>query len=221
LIIAIDGPAASGKSTTARLLAKELDYLYVDTGAMYRAVTLKALRNNIDVRSEYALGQMVSEIDISITKENGDITIFLDHVDVSKEIRSPEVTASVSYVSKSASVRKKMIQLQRKIGREGNVVFEGRDIGSVVFPNADLKVFMRANLSERARRRKRELEEQQIDINIDEMKKAIERRDRIDSSRDLNPLVCPEDAKTIDTTDLTIQEQVAKIIQWVHEIRSK
>jgi cytidylate kinase len=194
--------------------------MYLDTGAMYRAVTLKALRKGADIHDESALAELVADIDVSVSSGNGNMRIFLDGKDVTMAIRSTDVTAAVSDVSRSPSVREKMVELQRRIAKRGHIIVEGRDIGTVVFPEADLKVFMVANLDERAERRRKELDEKEIHIDLHEVKNAIERRDRIDSNRELNPLHCPEDARILDTTHLSVGEQVRTVIEWIEEVKA-
>jgi len=217
LIIAIDGPASSGKSTTAKLLAEKLGYLYIDTGAMYRAITLMAIRNKILNDSDKIIN-LAKKIDIQLKFENGKTSVFVDGVDVSEEIRSMDVSNHVSPVSKIEEVRKIMVEKQRLMGKNGGVVMEGRDITTVVFPEADLKIFLTATIEERANRRVKEYISKGIDIDYQQVVENIKERDRIDSSREVSPLKKSEDAIEIDTSDLTIDEQVNLILEKVNEI---
>ncbi len=210
IIIAIDGPAGSGKSTTAKLLAQKLGYKYIDTGAMYRAVTLFWLRKHLPLE-EKAVCQILPEISIDLQYNNNGLSIFLNGEDVSEAIRLPEVTNFVSPISTYKCVREFLVEQQRTIGANGAVVMDGRDIGTVVFPNADLKIFLVASVEERVRRRLLELEQKGVAISPEEVRKQIIERDRIDSTRQHSPLQKALDAIEIDTTNLTIEEQVEKI----------
>lgn len=211
LIIAIDGPAGSGKSTTAKLLAKKLNYNYIDTGAMYRAVTYFALNSNIPPSDEAALESLLNKMEIEFIK-NGE-EILVNNQNISKEIRQPIVSENVSDYSKVALVRKILVKKQQEMGKDGGIVMEGRDISTVVFPNADLKIFLTADLSVRANRRKLELNEKGIGLEIKDVENNLKKRDEIDSSREISPLKLAEDAIIIDTTNLTIDEQVNKIYE--------
>jgi len=217
LIIAIDGPASSGKSTTAKLLADKLGYLYIDTGAMYRAITLMAIRHKILNDSDEIIN-LAKKIDIQLKFENGKTSVFVDGIDVSEEIRSMEVSNHVSPVSKIEDVRKIMVEKQRLMGKNGGVVMEGRDITTVVFPEADLKIFLTATIEERAKRRVKEYISKGIDIDYQQVVENIKERDRIDSSREVSPLKKSEDAIEIDTSELTIDEQVNLILEKVDEL---
>jgi len=217
LTIAIDGPAASGKSTTAKLLARKLGLTPIDTGAMYRAVTLKVLRLGIDPEDEQKVVEVARNTDIWQECVNGVLKTYMDGEDVSEAIRSPEVSHYVSVVAKYPGVRKELVKLQRKLARKGGVVVEGRDIGTYVLPDADIKVFMKASLEERVRRRLRELAAKGLSVSADEIRKELEMRDRIDSSRAFAPLKPADDAFVLDTTNLTIEEQVNEIIKKVRE----
>ena len=205
-VIAIDGPAASGKSTVGFALAKELGYLYLDTGSMYRAVTLAALRAGINAVDEAAVAELSSELDLRILPYAAELdgrqyTVLLNGEDVTWELRSPEVDSFVSVVSSYPGVRKEMVRRQREIGAQGNVVMVGRDIGTVVMPDAPLKLYVTASPAERARRRWLDRQVQGHVADYDEILDDINRRDQFDSSRRHSPLRAAEDAVTIDNTD--------------------
>jgi CMP/dCMP kinase len=229
-ILAIDGSAGSGKSTTARLCAARLGFRHLDTGAMYRAVTLKVIRTGTDIVSgagEYrmqnaecrvqnggrqgALLRLLRRTRVSVTWDRGEMMTFLDGRDVSEEIRSPEVSGFVSEVSALPAVRHKMVAEQRRVAAGQAVACEGRDIGSVVFPDADLKIFVECDPVERARRRQVELAESGTRVSLKSVLANLQKRDRIDSSRDVSPLRRMPDAVLVDTSHLTIEEQVAVI----------
>lgn len=216
--IAIDGPAASGKSTTARLLARKLHYIYIDTGAMYRAATLAVLRENIDVRDEQAVLACIQRNRISIRLLNEEQHTFLNDEDVSDKIRTPQINKVISIISSYAGVRKVMVEQQRKLAADGGVVMDGRDIGTVVLPDAGLKVFMNASLQERARRRLLDLQKQGERLSLQEVEDEIRRRDRLDSTRSQAPLKKAPGARELDNSALTIDEQVQTIYKWVSEI---
>jgi len=215
LIIAIDGPAGSGKSTTARLVARRLGFLYVDTGAMYRAVTLAVLRAHIDTRDEPGVATIAKACDIRFFFEGDEQHVLSNGEDVTSQIRSPDVTRSVSAVSSYAAVRQKMVELQRKYAAEGSIVMDGRDIGTVVFPSADVKVFLSASLAERAMRRWNELMKNGSALSLEEIEKQLAERDEMDSSRAISPLRKAADAVELDTTDMTIEDQVDAVIELV------
>ena len=214
-IITIDGPAGSGKSTIAKILARDLDLKYVDTGAMYRAVTLIALRNNIDLEGEEAILDAVKKIKLEIESRAKDESSYtrlsLDGEDVTEEIRSPQVGAAVSIVSRLSGVRKYLVAIQRKIASEGRAVLEGRDTGSVVCPDALLKIFLTASISERVKRRKLQLDQKDQKMDPGAIKDEIKNRDSIDSSRRDSPLVLPENGIEIDTSDMNIEEVTNRI----------
>ena len=211
MIIAIDGPAGSGKSTIAKLIAEDLGLVYLDTGAMYRLVTLKALNEGILGDFE-KIKKMLNNLNIDI-KENG---FYLDNVDVSDEIRKPIVSENVSDIAAIREVREKMVDLQRKFSESKNVILDGRDIGTVVFPNADVKIFLVADAKERANRRYKELVEKGENVEIEEIYENILKRDEIDSTRKESPLKKAEDAIEVDTTSKNIEEvknEILKIIK--------
>ncbi|HOJ46235.1 MAG TPA: (d)CMP kinase [Bacillota bacterium] len=208
-VITIDGPAGAGKSTVAKKVAQELGLTYLDTGAMYRAVTLLALRRGVDVNDDAKMKELVRDIYLDLSGGR----IYLNGEDVSEEIRRPEVSESVSLVARLGSVRERMTALQREIASRGGVVLDGRDVGSVVFPEADCKIFLTASVEERARRRYLELQNKGIAISFDEVKQNIVERDKIDSERDIAPLTIPEGAHIVDSTGLTIDEVVQEIVR--------
>lgn len=207
-VITIDGPAGSGKSSTAKRLAALLGFVYLDTGAMYRSVGLAALDRGIDLKDEKEVGRIAGSIDINFLPDNGDIKVILDGEDVSLRIREPRIDSASSLVSSYKTVREKMVELQRKIGRKGNIVAEGRDMGTVVFPGADLKIFLVADLQTRASRRCLQLKNAGIETSIDEQTSSLSSRDIFDSSRALSPLKKADDAIEIDTSEMSLNAQV-------------
>ena len=211
-VIAIDGSAGSGKSTTAKLLAQKLNFLYLDTGAMYRAITLKALENDVDVNDEKTLEKLTRNSVISFKNENGINKIFLDGKDVSDKIREPLIDQNVSFVSVHKKVRKILVEKQKEIGRKNDLVAEGRDTTTVVFPHA-FKIYLCADIEERARRRFWELKDKGIRTSLKEQIKEIAKRDKIDSQREASPLCIDKDAVVVDTTNMTIEEQVNRVIE--------
>ncbi len=212
-VVTIDGPAASGKSTTAREVAKQLDWLYLDTGAMYRALTVKVLRRGIMLEDSAAIGRIALETTIELIPGPECTRVLLDGEDVSEEIRLPEIDKGVGPVCEVDIVRKVLVELQRQIGTIGRVVAEGRDTGTVVFPDADLKFFMVASIEARAQRRVKELETKGLVVEKDKLLDDIRRRDLRDSRRDISPLRMADDAIEVDTTRMTIAEQVDFIIE--------
>lgn len=211
--IAIDGPSGAGKTTLAKRLAKKLGFLYVDTGAMYRTVGLCVLNNNIDIYNEQEVVNCIKDINISIEYLNDDQQIFLNGKNVSNYIRTPEVSQAGSITSSYKAVREKLLQLQRDLAINNDVVMDGRDIGTNVVPNAQIKIFLNADVNIRAKRRKEELLNKGIDKSIDEVKKEIEQRDLRDSTRENNPLRKAADAIGLDSTNLTVDEEVEKIFE--------
>lgn len=222
IIIAIDGYSSCGKSTLAKALAKELQYVYIDTGAMYRAVALYFLRNDIMKNGEVMLDKVENALD-NITlnfQYNNQINkaeTILNGVNVEQEIRGLEVSENVSKVSRIKSVRAKMVELQQKMGQQKRIVMDGRDIGTVVFPDAELKLFMTADEDVRAQRRFKELQEKGENITIDQVKKNIASRDFADTTREENPLKQANDAVVIDNTNITPQEQFDLVMKLVKE----
>lgn len=213
IAIAIDGPAASGKSTTAKLVAQRLGYVHLDTGAMYRAVTLGVLREQIDIASRNEVESFAQRVELAVKADGpGGNRIYLNGTEVTPEIRTPIVTRNVSTVSSYEGVRSVLVREQRKLASEGGIVLEGRDIGTVVLPEAELKIFMVAEVTERARRRKKDLLSAGIEVDEEEVVKEIEERDRKDSTRTASPLRMAPDAIKLDTSNLSVEEQVAFIV---------
>lgn len=212
LVIAIDGPAASGKSTTARLVAQRLGYLYIDTGAMYRAMGLKALRGDVPFSDIPAIAAMAEGTAIRQSQAADGVATFLDGEDVSAAIRRPEISQAASDVSTISAVRRRLVKLQQEMGREGGVVMEGRDIGTVVFPGADVKVYMQASIGERTRRRQAELAARGMTSAAAELQAQIAARDKQDSERNDSPLSCAPGAVVMDTTVLSIEQQVDRVV---------
>jgi cytidylate kinase len=221
MIIAIDGPAGAGKSTVAKEIAKRLKLLYVDTGAMYRAVTLKVIQNNIDINDEEKILDITKGTRIELKERDGKLKVYLDNKDVSEEIRQPQVNKWVSEVSQIKPLRKIMVKLQRKIAKthKKGAVLEGRDIGTVVFPDADYKFYLDADFKERVKRRFKELKENKKRVSLKEVEQNILKRDRIDSTRSYAPLKKAEDAIYIDTTDMSIEEVVNRILREINRLR--
>ena len=215
MIVAIDGTAGSGKSTTAKGVAEKLGFLYLDTGAMYRAATAAVLSASIDSDDESAVSDCVETIEIDFD-ESGRL-IFLNGMDVSQTIRGREVTQNVSAVSAYPRVRKRMVAMQREIAGYRDFVVEGRDIGTVVFPNADFKFFIVASIEERAKRRQKDLAGLGIEQTVNDIVKNLKRRDALDSSREVSPLTKSEDAVEVDTTSMTIEQQIDLIVTHVRD----
>lgn len=211
MIVAIDGPAGAGKSTVAKLVAERLGYLYINTGAMYRAVTWKALQDGIDLEDEGALVQLAKECNIAF--ENGGSRVILNGGDVSQQIRSPKVDKNISTVVKFPRLREIMVQLQQRMGQKGRVVSEGRDVTTVVFPNADVKIYLTASPDERARRRYIELKEKGYELDLAQVKEDTIKRDLADETRDHGPLKLADDAVLLDTTNMTIDQVVEAILK--------
>ena len=221
LIVAIDGPAGSGKSTSAKLIAKKLGYVYIDTGAMYRAITYLALEQEA-INDESRIIELARSCKIDLDYKDGEVIVLLNGKNISKEIRSAEVNSHVSNVSKISEVRKVLVEKQREMGAKGKgVVMEGRDIGTVVFPNADVKIFLTASLDIRANRRTKEYNENGSKVLVNDIKSNLSNRDKIDSSRNDSPLIKASDAVEVDTTNVTIDEQVNLILEEVKKVAQK
>lgn len=210
IIIAIDGLSGSGKSSTAKLLAKEMNYKYLDSGAMYRAVTLYIIENSIDYKNLKMLKTILDKIELEFIKDDvsGSYQIHLNNKNVEKKIRSKKVSELVSEISKISIIRKKLVQMQRTIGNKKGIVMEGRDIGTVVFPRAELKIFMQADLNIRAKRRFNEFEKLGKKISLEEVKSNLIDRDNKDSNREDSPLKVTSNSLILDTTSITLEEQI-------------
>ena len=209
--VAIDGPASSGKSTISKLIAKENHFVYLDTGAMYRVVTLAVLKNQISLDDHRAIEQLVQTIEIGFSMQDGKQSVFMNGEDVTDEIRSVEVTKNVSAVSAIKEVRTRLVHLQQEIAENHSIIMDGRDIGTVVLPQAEIKIFLVASVEERAKRRFIENQEKGIEMSYEELVEDIRRRDHIDSTRKESPLKKAEDAIEIDTTTMTIDDVVKTV----------
>ena len=212
MIIAIDGPSGAGKSTLAKRLARELGFIYLDTGAMYRALALKVLRQGVDLADDARLARLVESTEIDLQENNGTLEVLLDGINVADEIRTPEVSQLASKVSALKIVRARMLDLQRGMGKRGSVVAEGRDIGTVVFPNAEVKIFLDASAEERARRRHAELRAAGRPADLSETLREMEERDKRDSERDLAPLRMADDALRIDSSNASADSVAAQVL---------
>jgi len=223
LIVTIDGPAASGKSTAARLLSQKLGASFLDTGAMYRAVTLAAMQSGIDLKNEQELLEVIQKSEFQFREQKGEMKVCINGIDVTEQIRSPQVTANARYIASAPKVREKLVQMQRKFAAEQqSIVTEGRDQGTVAFGDADIKFFLTAESIERARRRQAELRtkggvENLEQIALPQIQKAIEERDKSDRNRTVGPLKPAGDAIVVDTTNLSIEQVVEKLLSHVKE----
>ncbi|MBO1624433.1 MULTISPECIES: (d)CMP kinase [Bacillus] len=213
--IAIDGPAAAGKSTVAKIVAKELSYVYIDTGAMYRTLTYAALQQNVDIENEESLMEVLKNVNIEFQQGENTQLVFLNNQDVSDAIRTPDVTNRVSIVAKHRLVREEMVRRQQALAEKGGVVMDGRDIGTHVLPNAEVKIFMLASVQERAERRHLENTKKGFASSLEQLKKEIAERDKLDSEREVSPLKKADDALELDTTSLSIEEVVREIMDIV------
>lgn len=216
--IAIDGPGGAGKSTIAKIIAKKLGCVYIDTGAMYRAVGLFAVRKGIDTENADALEKVLDEIEIDIENMGGEMRIFLCGEDVSDKIRTPEISMAASNVARAVPVRLKLVELQRKLAQKNNVIMDGRDIGSYVLPNADVKIYLTADVEDRARRRFDELILKDDTIKFEDVLADMEKRDYNDSHREFAPLCKAEDALLVDTTGLELEQSVEKLFNIIMNI---
>lgn len=215
IIIALDGPSGSGKSTVAKRISQELDILYLDTGAMYRAVALKAIKLRVDTLDEKGVSEFIDNVNLEIKYSEGTQYTYLDGDDVSEKIREPQVSMAASNISSLKCVRLKMVEMQRKIAENSSCVLDGRDIGSFVLPNADYKFFITASVEVRADRRYKELTLKGHKVDFDELKAEIEQRDFNDRNRDFAPLVQAEDAILIDTSFMNVNQVVGKILSYI------
>ncbi|MHC4174786.1 MAG: (d)CMP kinase [Planctomycetota bacterium] len=218
LVITIDGPAASGKSTVARLLAERLGASFLDTGAMYRAVTLAVMRAGVDMNDQEKLLGVMETSDFQFSVKEGTMVVCIDGVNVSEQLRNPEITANARHIASAPRVREKLVEMQRQfaVGEE-KIVTEGRDQGTVAFGDADIKFYLTAEPSERARRRQAELRAKGISESLEKVQRAIEERDKSDENRTVGPLKPAGDAIVVDTTDLSIEEVVEKLLCYVKE----
>lgn len=219
LQIAIDGPASAGKSTVAKLVAKKLGYVYCDTGAMYRATTYAAKKNHVAYDDDQGLKEMLEKTEIRFVPAEPEQKVFVNETEVTKTIRLPEIANNVSTVSAQKSVRADLTERQRMIAEQGGIVMDGRDIGTTVLPNAEVKIFLVASVHERAVRRFKENVEKGIDTPMDVLEKEIEERDYKDSHRKISPLTQAKDAVLVDTTSLSIEEVVAKIMEIIEKVQ--
>jgi len=222
LVITIDGPAASGKSTVSRLLAERLGASFLDTGAMYRAVTLAAMQAGIDMSNEERLFEVLQNSEFQFTIRKNKVIVSINGVDVTEQIRQPKVTANARHIASAAKLREKLVEMQRKVASgQRKIVTEGRDQGTVAFPDADIKFYLTADTAERARRRQAELQAKGSDESLEKIQSAIEKRDESDKNRTVGPLRPASDAIVVDTTDLGIEEVVEKVLSYVKAKCSK
>lgn len=219
--IAIDGPASAGKSTVAKLVAKKLDYIYCDTGAMYRAVTYAALKQGVQLDDDVALKKMLTQFDLKFIPADPEQLVIVNGEDITKQIRFPEITNQVSLVSAQPSVREKMTKRQQEIASAGAIVMDGRDIGTTVLPQAEVKIFLVASVHERAVRRYKENISKGIETSMQTLEDEIKARDYKDSHREISPLTQASDAILLDTTSLNITQVVEKILKFIHEKEKK
>lgn len=214
MIIAVDGPSGAGKSTVAKILAQRLGFLYIDTGAMYRALTLKALEDKVDLNDAKMLEELAGKVNIDLRNNpDGSLSVFLDGKDVSLKIRQPQITRVVSDIAKVKEVRRVMVKMQAELGKRGSCVLDGRDIGTVVFPQAERKFYIDASMQERVNRRFKELKGMGEEVSREEVNNDLANRDKIDSSRPVGPLKKAADAIYIDTTNLSIEEVLQEMIK--------
>lgn len=221
LKIAIDGPAGAGKSTIAKTVAKELDFIYIDTGAMYRAVGLGAVRRNVDTTDADGVIGILDDLEITLAHQDGVQQIFLNGENVSEAIRMPEISVAASHVAVIPAVRLKLVALQRSLAEKTDVIMDGRDIGTYVLPNAQLKIFLTASPEARAKRRFLELKEKGVETTFEAVFEDMKFRDANDSGRDFAPLKAAEDSVLVDSTELTLAETVKKIIALAEKLRAE
>ena len=220
-IVAVDGTAGSGKGTITKIIANKLNLISIDTGAMYRCVTLECINKNIQYTEIEKIKEVLKDINIELRKENEEQLVFLNGEDVTKEIRTPEVDSLVARFAAIKEVRDKITPIQRKMGENANIIMEGRDIGTVVFPNADVKVFLDCSVEERARRRYNQDLEKGIETTYDEVLESIKERHILETERKIAPLVQATDAVYIDSTGMTIEEEADAVIKVIEEKRKK
>ena len=217
MIVTIDGPAGSGKSTISKMLAKQLDATFLDTGAMYRAVTLAAIADDVNLEDENALFGILESKEFEFKTHNGRMEVKINGIDATEGIRRPDITENIKYIAKAAKIRQKLVDMQRKFAeKHDKIVTEGRDQGTVAFPNADYKFFLIADVEERARRRHVELTEKGLNIDLNLLENDIRKRDESDTTRKNGPLIKADDAIEIDSTKLDVEGVVKKILQHIH-----
>lgn len=218
--VAIDGPAGAGKSTISKGAAKRLGFVYIDTGAMYRAIGLAAVRRGIDSSDAEKVKTILDDVEVTIRHDEGGQLIFLNGEDVSTDIRLPEISVAASNVAVIPEVRLKLVELQRALAAESDVIMDGRDIGTYVLPDAELKIYLTASVEERAERRCRELREKGVETDFEAVKKDIEYRDKNDSGREFAPLKPAEDSVYMDNTEITLEESIDKVCELVRKVRN-
>jgi len=221
VIIAIDGPSGAGKSTLAKRLARELGFTYMDTGALYRALALQVLRQGVDLADDARMAELLSSTAIDLREERGKLMVLMDGQDVAGAIRTPEVSQMASKASALTSVRARLLELQRDLGKRGSVVAEGRDIGTVVFPDAEVKIFLDASVGERARRRYQELRAAGRSAQLEETLREMEERDKRDSERDLAPLCQAADAVRVDSSAADAEQVAAIVLELVNQRKTR
>ncbi len=217
LIIAIDGPAGSGKTTIAKKVAKALGYLHIDSGSMYRALTRKVIKEKIDLDNKAELLKVVKATRIDLKQVDGKFIVLLDGENVSDKLRTPEINKNINTIAAVPEIRRYLLEIQRKLGKDGGIVMEGRDIGTAIFPHADSKFYIDASIEERTRRRFKELSDSGKKVDLSKLEKSIRIRDEKDKTRDTNPLRIAEDAIVIDTTGLSINEVTQKILKEIEK----
>ncbi len=216
-IITIDGPAGSGKSSTAKRVAEKLEFLFLDSGALYRAITLAVLEQNTDIKDPGQVKELAQRCKIDLKQVNQELLVYLDDRDVTEQIRDPEVTRAIAPIAAMPEVREELVNRMREMAKEQSLVAEGRDMGSVVFKHANLKIYMQATIEQRAHRRQQELRQKGIQVSLQDLEDEIARRDHSDANRAHGPLVKPQDALVLDTSSLTLDEQVDWVVEKAHK----
>lgn len=216
IVIAFDGPAASGKSTIAQLTAQKLDFLYIDSGAMYRALTWKMIQYNINIDNFEELDKLIHNTHL-VLKKNSPIKVYIDGLDVTTKIRDPEIDRNISKVAKNSLIREALVKLQRSYQEDHNIVMDGRDIGTIVFPKANYKFYLEASIEVRARRRFKELIDKGKEVILGEIIREIQDRDQADFTRKVGPLRCAKDAFKIDTSNLSIEQVASLVLDYIHQ----